>query len=91
LIALLEPGGEALQVGEVLASGALADLRVIGEKYQEGRQRIIRRTERALVSVRSNVSEKDGGPASVLDSSLSGSYATNRPEIRARARISPRV
>jgi hypothetical protein len=33
---LLEPGGEALQVGEVLARGALADLGVVGQERQEG-------------------------------------------------------
>jgi hypothetical protein len=43
LIALLEPGGEALQVGEVLSGGALTDLRVLRQKGQEDHQRIIRR------------------------------------------------
>jgi hypothetical protein len=36
LVALLEPGGEALQVSDVLAGGALTDLRVFGQKRQEG-------------------------------------------------------
>jgi hypothetical protein len=36
LVVLIEPGGEPLQVGDVLAGGAFADLRVLGQKRQEG-------------------------------------------------------
>jgi len=43
-----EPGGEALQVGDVLAGGAFADLRVVGQEGQKSDQRIIRRNPGAL-------------------------------------------
>jgi len=48
LVALGEPGGEPLQVGNVLAGGAFADLRVIGQEGQKGDQRIIRQNRGAL-------------------------------------------
>jgi hypothetical protein len=73
LVVLLEPGGEALQVGDVLTCGALADLRVLGQKRQESGYRIIRR-KRGASPARDRVYEKGGGPASVPDSSLNGSF-----------------
>jgi len=48
LVALVEPGGEALQVGDVLAGGALANLGVFGQEGQKGDQRIIRQNRGAL-------------------------------------------
>ena len=36
LVVLLEPGGEALEVRDVLAGGSLADLGVLGQERQEG-------------------------------------------------------
>jgi hypothetical protein len=48
LVALLKSGGEALHVGDVLADGALADLRALGQEREEGKQQIIRRKWSAL-------------------------------------------
>jgi hypothetical protein len=36
LVVLLEPGGEALQVGDVLAGGPLTDPGVLGQEHQKG-------------------------------------------------------
>jgi hypothetical protein len=74
VVVLLEPGGETLQVGDVLAGGALANI-LVSSARKAGNG--LSDEQEGLAGATTNASEKNGGPARVLDSSLKAYYPTN--------------
>jgi hypothetical protein len=76
VVVLLEPGGEALQVGDVLTGGALATF-VSSARNARKAGNGLSDEKWGLVSARSSAPEKGGGPTNVPDSSLKASFPTD--------------